>query len=124
MVRVRVSQLKFAYTCVVLWLQFSHPVYVCEKLSSLEVPSFISYVNAAFVRLSQYSWVHIRASHELGPATSLHHSLPLYCCLNANSTIDCNGPLPLLFFAFLQSELIGMPFSKIFTGHERYLSQF
>ncbi|ELR20539.1 uncharacterized protein ACA1_052280 [Acanthamoeba castellanii str. Neff] len=59
-------------------LDFTRPVYVCEKLSSLEVPSFISYVNAAFVRMSQYSW----------------------------------------------SELIGMPFSKIFTGHERYLSQF
>lgn len=35
----------------------SYPVYVCEKLSSLEVPSFISYANPAFVKLSKYSWV-------------------------------------------------------------------
>jgi hypothetical protein len=91
----------------VSWLQSSHPVYVCEKLSSLEVPSFISYVNAAFVRMSQYSWVHIRAH------------LPQL----ANYYIVTACSLPSLS-AFLQSELIGMPFSKIFTGHERYLSQF
>jgi hypothetical protein len=35
----------------------SHPVYVLEKMSNLEVPSRLSYVNEAFMRLSGYSWV-------------------------------------------------------------------
>jgi hypothetical protein len=83
---------------------------VCEKLSSLEVPAFISYVNDAFVRLSQYSWV-----QACTPGPSIRRR---------PETVKLTTTTPGNTHMRVQSELIGMPFSKIFTGHERYLSQF